>query len=790
MQLVDIVVSAWHDRELVMGAPDRPGEIEEADDKFGVNESGISSLVVDEGSANSGSVWKSDQAAESDGVEVSRPRKESVGRKTFDLVVPPPISTSTRSFGAARPVSMALGSPTSSPKKTATPSSGTPKKWVVNLPTPLAGFSSSPSPSSRLSQRLSMRFDTQMIQNSFLSQTAPPTPPMTDEESSSSKSSIASPDSASPEPSFLKSVSISIETSDDEPLRASKSYDQRLDEENSDDSRNFHQSTSSYSLTSDNGTEGTLTLDALVSPRYRPPVPLKSAALLERQREKAALQSSPRSAAKHDHASSHLSPTRHNRPPVPTKRKSAHFDTSTIKLNSSSGSAPHDPADLPLSPEERAKRRSYLAAEILKTERFYVKSLKTIVNSYLQPMRASLTAEVPILSADSQKALFSNVEVLLNIHLPFLSELETTMAEWNSNSSKIGRSLISLTPYLKIYTQYINNYNKSMHTYQDAMKHKTFRRFMAEAAVGNDLDNWPSYCIQPVQRIPKYLIILSELLKNTTEDHPDYLDLKTAFDALTATATEINTHKRDAENLTQCANIQSIVAYSEGVKKVQIVTQTRRYCREGQFDVFINGIATTYNYLVLFNDSLLITKSKRKHLRFDGFLTLANTCMEAFDVDDLHVRYSQPPSASSSNHLDIPGADDSSLHHRSLSGPVTVPPHASASFSLTLKSLVINATIVIIFQTFEDFQAWKSDIALASAKHEDIVTPDTFPDIIVSLDAMQAASDEIHSHTRKRSLSLGASRGKRLKRLLTLGTGKSKRDLNTHSSIDTAAPDS
>jgi len=774
-----------------MGAPDRPGEMEEADDKYGVNESSVSSLVVDESNGNSGSVWKSDQAMESDGVDVARPRKESGGRKTFDLVVPAPISTSTRSYGAARPVSMALGSPTTSPKKAIMPLSGTPKKWVVNLPTPLAGFSSSPSPSSRLSQRLSMRFDTQMIQTSFLSQTAPPTPPMTDEESSSSKSSsAASPESASPEPSFLKSVAISIESSDDEPLRASKSYDQRLDEENSEDSRNFHQSTSSYSLTSDNGTEGTLTLDALVSPRYRPPVPLKSAALLERTREKAALLTSPRSAAKLDHPSSHLSPTRNNRPPIPIKRKSAHFDTSTIKLNSSSGSAPGDTAELALSPEEHAKLRSHLADEILKTERFYVKSLKTIVNSYLQPMRASLTAEVPILSADSQKALFSNVEVLLNIHLPFLSELETTMAEWSPISSKIGRSLISLTPYLKIYTQYINNYNKSMHTYQDAMKHKTFRRFMAEAAVGNDLDNWPSYCIQPVQRIPKYLIILSQLLKNTTEDHPDYLDLKTAFDALTATASEINTHKRDAENLTQCANIQSIVTYSEGVKKVQIVTQTRRYCREGQFDVFINGIATAYNYLVLFNDALLITKSKRKHLRFDGFLALSNTCMEAFDVDELHVRYSQPPSASSSNHLDVPGAEDSSSHHRSLSGPATATPHASASFSLTLKSLVINATIVIIFQTIEDFQAWKNDIALSSAKHEDMVTPDTFPDRIVSLDAMQASSDEIHSHTRKRSLSLGASRGKRLKRLLTLGTGKSKRDLNAHSRTDSAAPDS
>lgn len=36
----------------------------------------------------------------------------------------------------------------------------------------------------------------------------------------------------------------------------------------------------------------------------------------------------------------------------------------------------------------------------------------------------------------------------------------------------------------------------------------------------------PSFLVKPVQRLPKYILLYKDLLKNTDEDHPDYIHIK------------------------------------------------------------------------------------------------------------------------------------------------------------------------------------------------------------------------------------------------------------------------
>src|SRR5690606_29289630 len=70
--------------------------------------------------------------------------------------------------------------------------------------------------------------------------------------------------------------------------------------------------------------------------------------------------------------------------------------------------------------------------------------------------------------------------------------------------------------------------------------------------------------------------------------------------------------------------IQNELIYSDQMKKKQkkLVTPTRRFVNQGHFDILINGVKCPYNYLVLFNDSLLISKKKKKGLLYFGFLYL------------------------------------------------------------------------------------------------------------------------------------------------------------------------
>lgn len=39
-----------------------------------------------------------------------------------------------------------------------------------------------------------------------------------------------------------------------------------------------------------------------------------------------------------------------------------------------------------------------------------------------------------------------------------------------------------------------------------------------------------SFLVKPVQRLPKYVLLFKDLLKNTDEDHPDYKNIKYALD--------------------------------------------------------------------------------------------------------------------------------------------------------------------------------------------------------------------------------------------------------------------
>lgn len=464
--------------------------------------------------------------------EVSR---AAAGRKTFDLVVPPPISTSGRAFSTTRPVSMSLGSTTSSPRKTSNTGPGTPKKWVVNVPPPLAGFSSSPSAQSRLTERLSTRFDSSVLAQLNFG-------PLARAEASDLPATPSAPKDPENEAEPSISPRIELHSSDSESgetpnggIVAQPATPNGMDH---DLSEPILHNASTLSMASETSLDESAQSEPVLSPRSKPQVPAKSAALLERRKEKQRTKPVPEVAS----PTAPLSPSGHKPapPPVP-RRKSGYFEKGTIfrepgSKESSNGSSSHTTHTTESNPEEMLRTRTYLAQELLKTETFYVRSMRTIVEKFLTPMRESLATDTPILPPDGQKQLFSNIEMILKVHEPFEAEVQKTVSAWGRDS-KVGPLLLGLAPYLRIYMTYINNYNKSMQVYQEGMKHKSFRRFIADASVGNDLDNWPSYCIQPVQRILKYMLILSEMVKNTPDDHPDYEALKKAHDTLGGLAT-------------------------------------------------------------------------------------------------------------------------------------------------------------------------------------------------------------------------------------------------------------
>jgi len=180
-----------------------------------------------------------------------------------------------------------------------------------------------------------------------------------------------------------------------------------------------------------------------------------------------------------------------------------------------------------LDPEQHLTARDWAAHEIYSSELQYAQHLDTLVLNYLPRMKE-------VCSPEEIKYLFSNVVVLRNFSLKLLQELEERIRNW-SPTQLIGDIFLKFFPFFKAYNQYFNNYDDAIETLVECMKRPAFANICAEElaktpnGLGPDLQ---SLLVNPVQRIPRYLLLLKELVQKTPSDHPDYQSLNTALNKI------------------------------------------------------------------------------------------------------------------------------------------------------------------------------------------------------------------------------------------------------------------
>ena len=105
--------------------------------------------------------------------------------------------------------------------------------------------------------------------------------------------------------------------------------------------------------------------------------------------------------------------------------------------------------------QRRLKRefhRNKIANEILETERVYVKNLELMVNLYYLPLKDIANSTTPsFISIKEVNAIFSNIELILNVNKQLLTSLEDRIAVHWSKSQKIGDVFLRLAPFVSYY---------------------------------------------------------------------------------------------------------------------------------------------------------------------------------------------------------------------------------------------------------------------------------------------------------------------------------------------------
>jgi len=107
--------------------------------------------------------------------------------------------------------------------------------------------------------------------------------------------------------------------------------------------------------------------------------------------------------------------------------------------------------------------------EIVETEKNYVQYLQVLIDIFEKPLTFRSQCSSSPITLDQVREIFSAVIEIHNFHVLLLQRLDERYKNW-SQTEKIADIFIDIIHFLKMYTQYVNNYNLALNTLATCMK--------------------------------------------------------------------------------------------------------------------------------------------------------------------------------------------------------------------------------------------------------------------------------------------------------------------------------
>lgn len=247
------------------------------------------------------------------------------------------------------------------------------------------------------------------------------------------------------------------------------------------------------------------------------------------------------------------------------------------------------------------KVKQQVAQEIISTEVFYLQGLNVLLQLYYQQiMNDKKKFGVP---DEYFRDIFGSIPQIVSTHIEFCKALQDRWDQW-SEKDCFGDIFKRFTPFFKMYTVYVNNHDVATNHLNKLLTERRYEQFQKfertnTANPESNSLNLASLLITPIQRIPRYKLLLSELIKNTPEDHIDYPDLQEAIATVSEVALKINDALKIRENRENLVNIQESL-----VGNHPILTASRKFIRKGKLKRVTRSAHKSFQFF-LFNDMLM-----------------------------------------------------------------------------------------------------------------------------------------------------------------------------------------
>ncbi|XP_009890040.1 PREDICTED: FYVE, RhoGEF and PH domain-containing protein 2 [Charadrius vociferus] len=260
----------------------------------------------------------------------------------------------------------------------------------------------------------------------------------------------------------------------------------------------------------------------------------------------------------------------------------------------------HDP-DLETGGKEPEEKK--IALELLETEQAYVNRLHLLDQIfYAELMKEAKNGKT--VPEEVVKMIFSNISSIYQFHAKFfLPELQKRMEDWSCNP-RIGDVIQKLAPFLKMYGEYVKNFDKAVELITFwSEKSPPFQELIADIQKRKVCANLTlqHHMLEPVQRIPRYELLLKDYVQKLPPESPDRDDAEKALEMIFMVAKHSNAAIAEMERL---QNLWAV--YQRLGLEDDIVDPSNELIKEGPIQkISTRNNSTSEKYLFLFNNMLL-----------------------------------------------------------------------------------------------------------------------------------------------------------------------------------------
>ena len=265
-----------------------------------------------------------------------------------------------------------------------------------------------------------------------------------------------------------------------------------------------------------------------------------------------------------------------------------------------------------------------IATEMLTTEESYVKELRIIEEMFHEKVESENLFKDEVL-----QSMFANIRDMYKFHKDgLLPSLQDRMSKWKEQKEKfsvgdsiteewpdqkVGDIFVKQAPFLKMYSKYIENFDNAMNTIdKHKKKNKKFAAIMEEIQANPELNrlSLQHHMLSPVQRIPRYKLLLEDYIKRLPEDSSDIENAKKGLDLVEKAASHSNDTMKRIERLKKIMEVQELLGGT-----VDLSCPSREFIKEGKVskisatkggDTLDTLIKDMDRYIFLFNDVLLL----------------------------------------------------------------------------------------------------------------------------------------------------------------------------------------